>query len=330
VSETTTPPISEQRIRILEPEVLPPLALEISAETQLAALAERSLLDTLQKSENASLILAKRAELMSTARHLALRATRPEDWILTKDKQDIEIAMLSGPGADQVANLFGIQILNIRPLDERGIFQPEKIVDEKDPKRYTLRAWCDAFSRVTGRAVQSLEASRRSDEDFTGRSVDAGGAITFRGDGALDSDLRAAVQTLLRTKAVRVLGGMTRVPLSELKAAGLDTAKCRRGHGYGSGDNRRAQDGAEADVVQQAEALWKDILRRVGGDESAANQVLKEITAYPAHKEGKYKAFDGCKSWQEINTQKRVETARSKLAKHSQFGDQAERDPGEE
>lgn len=325
----TNPTTTETR-KVIEPEVLAPLEVQISAESQLAALAERSLLDTLQKADNAELILRKRSELMSTARKLALQATRPEDWILTKDKAGDEIAMLAGPGADQVANLFGIQILNIRPLDERGIFQPEKIVDENNPKRYTLRAWCDAFSRVTGRAVQALEASRRSDEDFTGRSVDAGGAIAFRGEGALESDLRAAVQTLLRTKAVRVLGGMTRVPLQELKASGMDVSRCRKGHGYGSGENRRAQDGADAGVVKQAEELWKEILRRTGGDEGAASQVLKEITMYAAHPDGKYKAFAGCKTWAEVNTQKRVDTARRKLAEHPQFGDQREREPGED
>lgn len=319
--------------RVLEPEVLPPLEVQISAESQLEALAERSLLDTLQKADNAALVIAKRAELMATVRQLGLRATRPEDWILTKDKAGDEIAMLAGPGADQIANLFGIQILNVRPTDARGIFQPEKIVDEKDPKRFTLRAWCDAYSRINGRWIQALEASRRSDEDFTGRSTDASGGIVFRGEGALESDLRAAVQTLLRTKAVRVLAGMTRVPLAELKAAGLDTARCRKGHGYGSGENRRAQDGAGAEVTGGAEELWKEILRRTGGDESAASQVLREITSYPAgkRKDGSaYNAFAGCKSWQEINTERRVEQAKRKLAEHPQFGDQRDREPGED
>lgn len=318
--------------RVLEPEVLPPLEVQISAESQLVALAERSFIDSIQKLDDAKKILAKRAELIDTVRVLALRATRPEDWILTKDKAGDEIAMLAGPGADQVASHYGIQVLNIRPVDERGIFTPEKIVDEKDPKRFTLRAWCDAFSRVNGRWVQSLEASRRNDEDFTGRSVDAAGAIAFRGEGALESDLRAAVQTLLRTKAVRVLAGMTRVPLPELKAAGLDVARCRKGHGYGTGENRRSQDGAAGPVVEKAEALWKEILRRVGGDESAAAQVLREITSYPAgkSKDGReYRAFAGCKSWQEINTEKRVEQAQRKLAEHPQFGDR-DREPGED
>jgi hypothetical protein len=317
------------RAKVIEAELLPPLDVEISAETQLVALAERSLLARLEQSENASMVLAKRAELMKTAYQLALRATRPEDWILTKDKQGAEIAMLAGPGADQVANLFGIQLFNIRPLDSRGIFQPEKIVDEKDPKRFTLRAWCDCFSAINGRAIQALEASRRSDEDFTGRSVDAGGALTFRGEGALESDLRAAVQTLLRTKAVRVLAGMTRVPLSELRAAGLDIARCRKGHGYGSGDQRRSTEGVGGEVTGGAKEVWEEILRRVGGDESAAQQVLREITAYPA-KDGKYAAFAGCKSWQELNTEARVGKAKEKLSKHPQFGDQAGRESGED
>jgi hypothetical protein len=309
-----------------------PIAAELAAEQRLeqTAVAMASLIESMQAQggKNAMELLQQRSDLMQTSHKLAIKNTRPEDWILTKDKQGNEIAMLSGPGADQVANLFGIHIANIRPLAENGTFAPERQDVDGLPGVYTLRAWCDCGSRMTGRVLTALEASIRSDEDFTGRSLDKAGRFDFKGERGHDADLRAALQTRLRTKAVRVLGGLTRVPVSDLAGAGLDVARCRRGHGYGTSSERSAQAGADPGVLAEASELWKEILRRTGGDEGAAAQTLKEITAYPAHSEGKYKAFAGCKSWQELNSEPRVKKARTNLEKHQQFGAHAGREPG--
>ncbi len=305
-------------------------------ETAIARRVEDSFLRRMESIENAEVLFERRTLLLESAHRVAIRRTRPEDWVLFKDRSGAETAMLTASGADLVADVFGIQIANIRPLDTRGVFSPEKEPNPGKPGTYTLRAWCDARSSMTGREVLSLEASRRSDEDFTGRSVDADGALVTRGVGALESDLRAAVQTLLRTKAVRVLCGMTRVPVSDLAAAWKDTpkdvSKCRRGSGYGSGQQRTAETVAEEGVPAKAEALWKRILQAVGGDIDAAGQVLREITAYPAGENSKtgkkWNAFAGVKSYSELTTSRYVENAERKLKEHPLFN-RAEREPGE-
>lgn len=305
-------------------------------ETALARRVEDSFLRRMESIENAEVLFEKRTLLLESAHRIALRRTRPEDWVLFKDRSGAETAMLTASGADLVADVFGIQIANIRPLDHRGVFSPEKEPIPGKTGTYTLRAWCDARSNMTGREVLSLEASRRSDEDFTGRSVDSDGALVTRGVGALESDLRAAVQTLLRTKAVRVLCGMTRVPVSDLadawKGTSKDVSKCRRGSGYGSGQQRVAENVAEEGVTAKAEALWKRILQAVGGDVEAAGQVLREITSYPAYtrkSDGKaMNGFAGVKSYSELTTSKHVENATRKLESHPLFN-HAEREPGE-
>lgn len=326
--------MKENATRVLEPEVMPPaLEAETREELALAQRLEDSFISRMEQIENAEAIFERRAKLLETAHLIAIRRTRPEDWVLFRGTDGGVTAMLTASGADLMADVFGIEIKNIRPLDNRGVFAPEKLEVPGKSGVYTLRAWCDARSNITGRKVESLEAGRRSDEKFVGRNVDADQKFVARDGVALESDLRAAVQTLLRTKAVRVLCGMTRVPVSDLERAWNGTAKkvadCRKGSGYGSGSERKSTDGADAATVGEAEALWKEMLRRVGGDESAALQLLREITAYPA-KEGSYKAFAGCTSWQQLNTPDRVAKAKRNLAKHAQFGDGAGREPGED
>ena len=316
----------------------PPLELEIvqREEVALAHRAEDNFLRRFEQNmEAAAELFQRRAQLLETAHLTAIRRTRPEDWVLSRDKQGNETAMLTASGAELVADVYGIVIRNIRPLDHRGVFDPERVQVEGKPGVYTLRAWCDAESKITGRYVESLEASRRSDEDFTGRSVDSSGGLTFRGVGALDSDLRAAVQTLLRTKAVRVLCGMTRVPMTDLKRAWEGTEKrvdsCRKGSGYGGAVERTAQAVADDGLAPKVEAFWKDLLKRTGGDDAAAHDLLREITSYPAgtSKDGKpYKAFGGVDSWQKITQERGLASAKRKLSEHPVFGDH-EREPGE-
>jgi hypothetical protein len=306
--------------------LIPEVVEEETALTRQIIQREQSFMERAEKMKDALVVFETRAQLLAKAHTIGIGRTRPEDWILTKDREGNAIAMLAGAGADLVADVFGIQIRNIRPVDARGIFDPEKIPVEGLPGVYTYRAWCDARSAMTGREIESLEASRRSDEQFTGRSVDKSNKIVFRGDGALESDLRAAVQTLLRTKAVRVLCGMSKLPASELTKAGLDISKCRKGSGYGSSDARVATSTAEAGAPDAAEAVWKEILRRVAGDDDMAHEVLRDITKYDAYKtkDGKdIKAFGGAKSCQELNTEVRVSRAKEKLAKHPVFGDDA-------
>jgi hypothetical protein len=304
-------------------EVLP--AEEIEREEALAVRAEKSLLQRLENLENAEQIIQKRTELIEALRISALRRTRPQDWVLSKDKQGNETGMLTASGAQLVAEVYGVRVHNVRPLGQHQEFQPEKI--EMPNGVFIIRAWCDAVSEVNGRWAYGLEASRRSDEDFTGRSVDESGVFKFSTGKAYEQDLRSAVFTLMLTKAVRILCGMTRVPPAELTLAWKGTAKsvaeCRRGHGYGSSQERTAGSVAEGGVKEKAVELGNEILRRVGGDTDAASSLLLEITQ---NKEGKF----GKKSIAEFTKLEQVEWATNKLKKHAMFGDEKQREPGDD
>jgi len=307
---------------------LPARRDEIETELMLTQRADESLIETLTRLENAAEVFKRRAELLEACYLAALKRTRPQDWVLTKDRQGSETAMLTVSGADLVAEVYGIVIRGIGPTNEKGEFKPEKTPVPGLDGVYSLRAHCSAFSRVNGRAVELLEFSRRSDEDFTGRSITSTGKLTTtpaESIGALETDLRGAVLTGMRTKAVRVLCGMTRVPVSELSKAWEGTEKkvadCRKGHGYGTSSDRGAKGVADAGVAELVDKLRKDILAAVGGDASAARQLTKEITA------NKAKGFAGFDSVDRLTQGWQVEQAVKNLKTHPQFGDGG-RQPG--
>jgi hypothetical protein len=284
-----------------------------------AAASEQSLVEQLQTMENYATIVKRRMELLDSVRLAALRRTRPQDWVLFKDKEEQVVALLADSGVNLVAEAYGVVIDNLRPTGADGRFQPEKEVDDKG--HLTFRAWCDVISKVNGRQVQSMEASIRDDEEFTGRRVNDRGEIAARGPKALEQDLRAALYTRLRSKAVRAVCGMTRVPAPEIEVAWKGTenkmANARKGHGYGRTAERTAERVAEEGVGDRADKLRDEILRRVGGDEDAARELLVDIT------KNDEKGFGGFKSTKQFTKDWQLDNAEKRLAAHEVFGDSA-------
>lgn len=322
--------VPETPTKVFTPEMPPTLAetapgalstidRTVEAELVLTKRSEAPLLEILSRLENAEALFERRAKLMESFYMTALKRTRPEDWILFKDRQENVNAMLAASGADLVAEVYGIRMFNVRPMDSRGMFSPERL--DLKGGAYELRGACDAFSRVNGREIFGLEISRRNDEQFTGRTVDDDGKFSFEGKSANPADLRSAVLTGLRTKTVRVLCGMTRVPTSDLERAWAGSNKkieqCRKGSGFGSGKERRGEDLSEADVKAEQKKLGDEVLRRVGGDIGAAKKLMKEVTAGPN--------FDGFDSASRLTKGWQIKNAWEKLKTHPAFGD---REPG--
>lgn len=284
---------------------------------------ERSMADHLATMENGAAIFERRAEILGQIRTAAIRGTNPRDWVLFRDRDDSVWAHLADSGAEKIAELYGVEITNVRPQRD-GLFNPLRNLMGKGIVE--LRAQCDALCHFNGRAL-SFESSIRSTEDFTGRKVDDAGRITTSPNApALEADLRQSLWTRLRCKAIRVLTGMGQVPAEELDRAWEGTKKssdqCRKGHGFGTGKERSGQKVAEEGVPAAAKKLGDEILRRVGGDEDAARKLLREITSNP---EKDFKGFDSLKrltkTWQ-------VEKAWAALGEHPTFGD--EQSGGEE
>lgn len=301
---------------------------EILEETRQTDRAERSFVEKLSAMAEAEEIFERRTKLIETCYLVAINRTRPQDWILFRDPQGNVHAMLAASGAQLVAEVYGIKLSNVRPRDDQGLFDPERVV--YSPGVFGLRGACDAWSRINGRE-QMIEMTRRSDEDFTGRTVDAEGQFTHDKDkriGAFEGDLRSAVLTGLLTKAVRVLCGMTRVPTSDLERAwgtsGKKVDQCRKGHGFGTSADRNAGAVTTEDVKTEVEKLKVEVTRCTGGDLGAAKKLIKEITSGPN--------FAGFDSLDRVTKDFQVKQAWTNLKKHALYAPPkaAEREPGAE
>jgi hypothetical protein len=301
---------------------------EILEESRQTERAERSFVEKLSAMAEAEEIFERRTRLIETCYLVAINRTRPEDWILFKDPQGNVHAMLAASGAQLVAEVYGIKLSNVRPRDDQGLFDPERVV--YSPGIFGFRGACDAWSRINGRE-QMIEMTRRSDEDFTGRTVDEAGRFTHDKDkkvGAFEGDLRSSVLTGLLTKSVRVLCGMTRVPISDLERAwgtsGKKTERCRKGHGFGSSADRNAGAVTSDDIKTEVEKLKAEVTRCVGGDLGAAKKLVREITSGPN--------FAGFDSLDRITKDFQVTQAWTNLKKHPLYAPPkaAEREPGSE
>lgn len=320
VTEYASPSSGEER------EVSTRLLDQILEEADQTARAERSFVEKLSAMAEAETIFERRSKLIETCYLVAIGRTRPQDWILFKDPQGNVHAMLAASGAQLVAEVYGVRLSNVRPRDDRGLFDPERV--EYTPGVFGFRGACDAYSRINGRE-QMIEMTRRSDEDFTGRTVDGDGRFTHDKDkraGAFEGDLRSSVLTGLLTKAVRILCGMTRVPVSDLERAwgnsGKKVEQCRKGHGFGTSADRNAGAVTTEDVKTEVEKLKAEVTRCVGGDLGAAKKLVKEITSGPN--------FAGFDSLDRITKDFQVKQAWTNLRKHALYAPPTEREPGAE
>lgn len=270
--------------------------------------------------ENALAITERMAQVVSSLRIAAIKMTDPVDWVLSRDKQGNELAMLTASGAQKVASLYGIQL---HPLEGETSLEPSR--GQLNGKlAFTLK--CQAHSRLLGRSIE-VEATRREDEEFTGRETDEKGELKFKGGHTFEPDLKKSVRTLAITTSVRELVGLKNVSRQELDACWLGTTKtterCRFGHGYGTSQDRSAAGVSEGDVKAKAKELGDEILRRVSGDSDLAKSVLRDITV---NKDGKY-ARDSVAQFTKVE---QVEWAWERLRKHQVFGDASQRrEPGE-
>lgn len=273
---------------------------------------------------DAAQALEQVTKALELARTASIKATSPGDWVLYC-QNDETFGMLCSSGANKVADYYGVRI-RLLPQDEQGIFRPEKSTGEGGHLELTGYAIVES---TFNRRREQIEATVRANEGFTGRQLNDQGAFVGRDGTAYEADLRLALSTRLRTKAVRVTAGMSRVPEETLKAAGLDTEKCRKGHGFGTSTERSASKVASDDVKKLRKELGDEILARVRGDVEDAKKLLRDITA--GDKPGKDgTVFQGFDTVERFTKEWQVKKAWVKLRAHEVFGDQQEREPGEE
>jgi hypothetical protein len=179
---------------------------------------------------------------LSTLKTAGIKRTTPGDWILFKDRDGArQTALLSGPGALRVAQLFRISFGRYRNSAGDAIEEPEILAE--DDGSYSAEIIADAYSALTGQYVQGVVGRRNSQEDFVGRKTHRTQEVPRA---VSRNDVRSSAFTAMISKAVRVLGALASVPIEALQAAGLDTSKCRLGHGFKRDD--RAAQGAQAEA----------------------------------------------------------------------------------
>jgi hypothetical protein len=270
--------------------------------------------------DNALQVAERMAQVVASLRTAAIKMTDHADWVLSRDRQGVELGMLTASGAQKVNSLYGVVL---EPING-GTMEPQPI-QVNGKKAFTLQ--CTATARLLGRRI-NIEATRSEGEDFTGRETDDKGDLKFNGGYAYEPDLKKSVRTLAETTSARELIGLKNVSRQELDAAWSGTQKtadrCRFGHGYGTSQDRSAAGVAEGDVGAKAEALRVDLLRRVSGDEDAAKKLLGEITVDPNGKFAKTSVKQFTQGWQ-------VDKAAERLRAHQIFGDKARaREPGQD
>lgn len=290
-----------------------------------------TLLDRLSREESPLKSFLQRKSLIEAFWTEAVKMTNPEDWVLNRDREGKAEAMIAAEGARKVATVYQIELLELSPVVD-GMFVP--VATDLGGGVFSYRGSATAYSAATGSRI-TVEIEKRSDEDFTGRSVDAQGHLTkspSQRTGSWQGDLQSAVLTGLLTKAVRQLCAMGRVPVRDLEAAWKDTGKkvedCRKGQGWGTSGERTTANLASEEIHAQVKALSDEVMRVVGGDIDKAKALVKKITAG--------KNFAGFDSLKQITKEFQVNQAWKGLRASPEFkaaNDSAAeppRDPGQE
>lgn len=301
---------------------LPPVPDEVEQEEQLAIRARdtniaRMALEDPKKVEAYLTALQQGLQILG---QVAIKSTTPYDWTKYADKQGNVICVLRDNGATTIRKWLGISITGHRghPID---VNVPGPLVTREKPTAGAtggevsiVEMWADGYCARTGERIEGVYSAVRSDQKFRGRET--------------PQDDKASIRTYLDTKITRILSGLRKVPESVLKEAGIDTAKCYAGSGFGTSAERQAGAVAEEGVKEQASKLREEILRRVGGDSAAAKQLCREITK--GDKPGADgKLFPGWDTTDRLTKAWQIENAWKKLKAHPTFGDDAEgREPG--
>jgi hypothetical protein len=264
--------------------------------------------------------LEARERALATLHAVAIKSTKPSDWTKFRDRDGRVICVLRDNGAANIRKWMGISIYNHRghPLDPTVPGPKVSVVKPDDPHGSPITVtemWADAHCSLTGEHIEGVYSAIRSDDNWRGRET--------------LQDQKASTRTYVDTKCTRILSGLRKVPDEMLAGAGVDVEKAYAGSGFGTSAERQAGKVAEAGVKEKAQELREEILRRVGGDAVAAKDLLRDITK--GEKKGSDgKIFPGFSSVDRMTKAWQVDNAWKKLRAHPTFGDDAEREPGQE
>jgi len=171
-------------------------------------------------------VLDARVLVLEIARKKAIRMTHPPDWVLFRTPDGVETGYLQDAGCDRIRDILGIEVFNVSKTER---------IASADGQSFVCVVRGDGRSRLTLQTVVEMVGGRSSDEEYAKGKTGA----------ALELSIEKAARANLDGGITRELAGLRNVPIEELRAAWEGTAKrveqCRKGRGYGSGNQRYGQ-----------------------------------------------------------------------------------------
>ena len=239
----------------------------------------------------------------------SIPVTRPQDWIAVGDK-----VYLQGIGAERIAAMWGL------------ILGEPRIVREDYPDgEFAYAVTGSVVCRKTGVGYQGVIGGRSSRDPFFDsfdepkpqgfRDLPKDQQAAWRETHRIMPDpmeVQKAAVTNWQTRAASMITGMRGLTLADLTANGITgVTKIEYGAGKKGGDT------TPADLKAEQVKLGNEILKRVGGDKTAAADLCREITSNPD------KGFKGFDTLTKLTQDWQIKNAWKRLREHATFGDDA-------
>jgi len=252
---------------------------------------ERSIIDVTHSVE----AVEKSVELFNKISVIALRLTKPKDWII----QGKDGLYLMDSGAERIAIAFGIHTATM------GV--PVKEWHEDDKGRYYLyRIMGKAYSRKLGRYVEDIGTCSQRDKFFGMK----GGELKPMEDVDATMIMKKAM-TNLTVRLIKRAAGILSVDLDDLQEAGLNMEKFRKVE-YKESGSKMDKSLSKEDVEKRRE-IWDMCLKMSGGAKEEAAIILNNTAGFK-DQNGNQKAVNDVK---DLTTSKWIDITWKKI--HSQF-----------
>ncbi len=202
--------------------------------------------DLATRTEDFKQLIQARYDTVDQLRRLSIALTYPGDWLQFGNNEEAFGYLQGGKGCERVMQLWGVNVVNLGPMERVDISEPEG----KKEWYYIIRG--DGECNITKSKSEGFEGICGSDDDFlfTGRGDDKRPKKRLQ----LEKEMRHAARTRLDGIVTRTLTGLKSVPITEIKriwdeqGQGKAVAKIPKGKGAGAGFGTSAER-AGADIM---------------------------------------------------------------------------------
>jgi hypothetical protein len=242
-----------------EPEGLP-ARIPVQQEIDLISIPQKDEKSLMEIGKELDAI-EKNFELFNRLKVIAIKLTKPTDWVIQSDGRGGQSPYLMDRGAENVAIAFGVDILP-------GIqLRQEWAVDDRG-RYYTFISQGRAFSKKLNRFVEDIGVCSQRDKFF--------GKIgnEFKPIEDVDmANIRRKCITNLYNRLIKRVIGLMNLTIDDLKSAGFNIEAIPKIE-YKTGAQKAEAQLSEIDLLKR-DAIWKTCLQLVAGDEKSALDSLK-------------------------------------------------------